>query len=308
MDPIFVQFVHDHADVFAVEYHTWWPGPADPFYQYNIPENTDRTNYYNVNATPWEWVDGVIEPVWVYTYERIEAAYNARKAVPTTVTLSRTGYFDEGTGSVDITVTASTDAALPAGDYRLHIVLTESELFWAAPNGMDWHDFIMRDMYPDAGGTPVTFAGGFPQVVEATAAFDASDLATENCDIVYFLQNFDTREVFQAGSVALADLADQTGVAEVPAGLRLGRSFPNPFNPRTVIPVSMEKDAAASLVIVDAQGRKVRTLHEGAISAGQHQYSWDGTDDGGTSVASGVYLAILHTAELRESQRLVLLK
>ncbi len=308
MDPIFIQFVQDHDDVFAVEYHAWWPGSADPFYQHNIPDNTARIQYYNVNATPWEWVDGVIEPVYPYTYGTIETAYNTRKNVPTSVSLSYTGLYTAGTGNVDITVTASTDAALPAGDYHLQVVLTESEIFWDAPYGLDYHEFIMRDMYPDAGGTAVSFAGGFPQTAAVGANFNASQYDDTNCAVVFFLQNDSTLEVFQAGSVTLDELADPTGVAEAPAVSRLGQNFPNPFNPKTVIPVSMAKGEDVELAIVDAQGRRVRTLLSGFMAEGHHEIIWDGTDDSGASLASGVYMAQLRGSVTQDGLRLLLLK
>ncbi len=303
-----MQFVADHDDVVAVEYHTWWPSSADPYHQHNIPENTGRTQYYGVNATPWVWVDGVVEPNWVYSYANHNAAYTTRKAVPTSVTLSHTGSYDSNTAMVNLTVTASTDAALPAGDYRLHAVLTESSLFWAAPNGMSNHDHIMRDMYPDENGTAVTFAGGLPQSDDASASFDVSGYDASNCEVVYFLQNLSTKEVLQAGAVSLDALADQTDVAEAPAAFRMGRNYPNPFNPNTVIPVSMDRGESVKLEVLDAQGRRVRMLHTGLLNAGDHEFRWDGNDDGGRAVASGVYMARFHTPMETRSMRLLLLK
>ena len=303
-----MQFVDDHSDVVAIEYHAWWPSSADPLYQHNTAENSGRIQYYGVNATPTVWVDGVVEPNWVYSYANHNAAYNTRKGVPTSVTLSHTGSYDSGTAMVDLTVTASTDASLPAGDYRLHAVLTESDVFWAAPNGIDIHDHVMRDMFPNQNGTPVSFGGGLPQMADATASFDVSGYDAGNCHVVYFLQNHSTKEVFQAGTVSLDELVDDTAVAEAPAAFRLGRNYPNPFNPTTVIPVSMDRGEPASLAIIDARGRRVRTLHSGLLVAGEHEFSWDGRDDGGAAVASGVYMAQLRTSVDLESMRVVLLK
>jgi hypothetical protein len=75
---------------------------------------------------------------------------------------------------------------------------------------------------------------------------------------------------------------------------QLGQARPNPFNPRTEI--SFELGAPSSdvqLVLYDARGRRVRGLTAGDYPAGRHQVDWDGTDEQGRPVASGVYFARL---------------
>ena len=71
-----------HPEAGCVEYHTWWPGAGDPFYQYNIPENTDRTNFYNVNGTPTIKVDGKY-PAGANT---VETMFLSRLGVPAEAT------------------------------------------------------------------------------------------------------------------------------------------------------------------------------------------------------------------------------
>ena len=64
---------------------------------------------------------------------------------------------------------------------------------------------------------------------------------------------------------------------------------PNPFNPRTEVRFSLEREGDASLVVYDARGRRVRTLVSAPLTAGLHTITWQGRDDRGGSVASGVY-------------------
>jgi subtilisin family serine protease len=76
-----------------------------------------------------------------------------------------------------------------------------------------------------------------------------------------------------------------------PADLAV-RAAPNPFNPRTTLALSLPRDGAVSVRIVDLRGRHVRTLLDGApLAAGRHTVSWDGTADDGRALPSGVYLA-----------------
>ena len=85
--------------------------------------------------------------------------------------------------------------------------------------------------------------------------------------------------------------AVQTTAAAQPARHRLGHSYPNPFNPRVVIPLDLATDEAeVSLTVYDVLGRRVRQLWQGPLGAGTHRFVWDGRDAEGKAVAAGVYV------------------
>src|SRR6185503_10415859 len=92
-----------------------------------------------------------------------------------------------------------------------------------------------------------------------------------------------------------------------PAG-RLLQNRPNPFNPRTTIGFDLTRNGHVSLVVYDIQGRFVARLLDGVATAGRNLVSWDGRDERGRSVSSGVYVYRLEAGELRASRRMVLLK
>lgn len=84
---------------------------------------------------------------------------------------------------------------------------------------------------------------------------------------------------------------------------------PNPFNPHTTIHFELLAGALVSLVVFDISGRVVHTLISGDYhSAGAHQVAWDGRDDSGRSVSTGVYLHKLQTPTECETRRMLLLK
>jgi len=94
---------------------------------------------------------------------------------------------------------------------------------------------------------------------------------------------------------------DAPHLARTPLRLELPR--PNPFNPSTQIRYELREAAEAALTVYDVAGRRVRGLTTGFQAAGMHTAAWNGRDDAGREVASGVYLVELrsgpHTARTR---------
>lgn len=89
-------------------------------------------------------------------------------------------------------------------------------------------------------------------------------------------------------------------------------NFPNPFNPSTTIMYQLAKEAKVTLLIYNMLGQKVRTLVDGFISAGSHQVVWDGRNDNGGMVGSGIYFLKMaaQSGETRlvDTRKLMLMK
>jgi hypothetical protein len=83
---------------------------------------------------------------------------------------------------------------------------------------------------------------------------------------------------------------------------------PNPFNPTTTIGYTMVADGFAEIVIYDIRGRLIRTLVSGYATEGFNQVTWDGRNDAGSRVASGVYLYQLRTGSMVETKKMVMVK
>ena len=93
-----------------------------------------------------------------------------------------------------------------------------------------------------------------------------------------------------------------------PKVTRLFSCYPNPFNPSTRIAYDLSAKGHVSLRIYDAAGRLVRTLVEENRRAGRFEEVWNGTDNRGGQVASGVYFYRLTTKDFVESKKMILLK
>jgi hypothetical protein len=85
-------------------------------------------------------------------------------------------------------------------------------------------------------------------------------------------------------------------------------SYPNPFNPTTSLSFVMETGAYVRLEIYDIGGRLVRTLVDRAMGPGTHRIPWDGRDERGIAMSSGVYIARLEAGDDLVTQKLVLVR
>jgi len=108
--------------------------------------------------------------------------------------------------------------------------------------------------------------------------------------------------------VARYDQALATAGGDTPVRATLAQNLPNPFNPATTIGYTLEAPADVRIGIYDASGARVRMLDEGAREPGAHSVRWDGTNDSGRAVASGVYFYRLEGAPGLPARKMTLLK
>ncbi len=101
-----------------------------------------------------------------------------------------------------------------------------------------------------------------------------------------------------------------TAVGDVPATLAavLHPNHPNPFNPRTTFSFELQYPDHVQLTVVDARGRLVRTLLDGSRPSGLSEVEWDGKDDQGRQLPSGVYFYRLRAAGLQYARPATLVK
>lgn len=90
--------------------------------------------------------------------------------------------------------------------------------------------------------------------------------------------------------------------------LTLYQNYPNPFNPSTVIRLFLPGEAPVRLVIYDASGARVRTLCEGTLPAGYQSISWDGLNEAGNNVSTGVYFYRMQAGKKVLTRKMVLLR
>ena len=103
-----------------------------------------------------------------------------------------------------------------------------------------------------------------------------------------------------------------TAVAEVenalPEDTVLGQNYPNPFNPATTIDFQVGTNGAVELGIYNASGQRVRTLIDSRLRAGRYSVQWDGRNNQGHALASGIYLYRLVTSDRVQTKQLTIAK
>lgn len=97
-------------------------------------------------------------------------------------------------------------------------------------------------------------------------------------------------------------------VREIPSEFALSQNYPNPFNPTTTIKFAIANDARVNLVVYDMLGQKVRTLIDNEQEAGYYSVRWDGTNDFGSKVSSGIYIYRLQAGNFVQTMKMNLMK
>ena len=103
------------------------------------------------------------------------------------------------------------------------------------------------------------------------------------------------------------DVADDPNLS-LPTEFGLDQNYPNPFNPETEIPFQLPQESDVVLKIFNIRGQLVRTLIQADYTPGFHSIRWDGKDNNGTSVSSGLYIYQFLAGEFVQVRKMTLLK
>ncbi len=129
---------------------------------------------------------------------------------------------------------------------------------------------------------------------------------------VYYCLNYNF--ISGASVHKMADKAAITSIngkttPKITEGFGLVSNYPNPFNPSTKIHFSLPSSKVVSVAVYDILGRKIATLlNKKELAAGEHNLVWNGLDDNGKSMASGVYLYKIKSGGLTVTKKMMLLK
>ncbi len=299
-------FIEQGYNVAIIENHN-----GDP---YATDTSNGRNAYYGISGYPTGIFDGLLQYVGgnhtTSVFPSYLPLYQQRVDIKTPLTLSMYG---TSTGnSYNITVQVNKLANLAYPNLVLHFCVTESHIAYAW-QGQTEMNFVDRIMVPDLNGTPLNLQSAPLGMMNIPITFNvAAAWQTGYCEFITFVQNLDTKEVLQAYKVALIDLPENPVANSDPSAPALQTAllgnYPNPFNPTTTISYSLKDSAPVSVEIYNQKGQKVRTLVSEAKAAGTHSAVWNGTDDNGLGVASGIYYFKMNSGKYSSTKKMILMK
>lgn len=119
--------------------------------------------------------------------------------------------------------------------------------------------------------------------------------------------NYNQAELFSCLGEDLTGVEEKSDPGEN-SNFRLMQNYPNPFNPETRISYTLPHDALVKLAIYNIKGQKVKTLVHEFETAGHRSIRWEGTDEAGEKVASGIYFYRLKAGDFSQTCKMVLIK
>jgi hypothetical protein len=105
-----------------------------------------------------------------------------------------------------------------------------------------------------------------------------------------------------------SDVGDWTDNSSAPQTFTLFQNRPNPFNPETEISYYLPQACQVRLTIYNLLGQTIRTLCDGYQEAGIQTLIWDGRDNGGVQLSSGIYFYRLQADDFYQTKKMLLLK
>jgi hypothetical protein len=128
----------------------------------------------------------------------------------------------------------------------------------------------------------------------------------------YYIENVDIEGLREKSKFVKITLPEKQPIV-IPSRTALFQNFPNPFNPETWLPYELATDATVAIGIYDANGQFVRQLNIGAQKAGSYLDKekaayWDGKDQTGKAVSSGIYFYTLKAGDFQVTKRMVIVK
>lgn len=157
---------------------------------------------------------------------------------------------------------------------------------------------------------PVAYMGMLQTLLQWNQDDPVDDKERARNDVVYSFQGNRNPFIDHPEWVdAIFGVDTHVALGELPSvTARISSIAPNPFNPRANVLFSLDAPATVRLEVYAVSGRLVRTLVDGHRTAGEHPVFWDGTNDAGAAVTSGVYFARLVSGLQVDTERMVLVR
>ncbi len=341
--PLTVTFTNSSSGTTPLSY-SWAFGDGgtstatSPVYTYNTPgtytvtltatnscgsDQEVKTGYVTVTAPP---------AYTVITFDNFETGLGSYTDGGSDMSRARsTTYSHQGSYSADIQDNSGTASSFyHTLGYNVTAYNTLTVTFWFRANSMEsGEDFWVQYYNGTTWQTVATYASGtgfsngvFYQktvtIPRTSYTFPTNAKLRFMCDASNDQDDVYIDEVEWRGYVTAPIIVNEDtewiGDGELaresvlPESFELSQNYPNPFNPTTTIKYFLPEVANVELVIVNVMGQTVRTLVNAMQAPGEHSVVWDGRDQSGVAVASGIYLYKMRAGDFTETRKMVLMK
>jgi hypothetical protein len=260
---------------------------------------------------PTVWFNGIDEQtgVWTdigYTQSVYTSKIEAMQFIPTPLAMDLQVDYSTQTGTGTVHVDAIATEAVYFTDLYLRVGIIESGVNY----GAKVYNQILRDYLPGPAGISFSIAEG-DTFSHSEDFVIQSGWNAANCSIVAFVQNDSERMVVQCvqDPVTVGTPVDsETPAGGLPERCQLYQNYPNPFNANTEIRYQTPTDGHVTLRIFNTLGQEVRTLVDADQAASWYDVIWDGRDNVGGAVASGLYFCRLQAGEFSRTVKMVLMR
>jgi hypothetical protein len=248
-----------------------WDSPSPEATGYNLFRNGSQLNDEPITET--QYMDASVEPGW-YTYWA-------------------TAIYPGGESDFsDIAEVQVTEALNPPVEMTVELTTDGALMSWNAPA----KELVGYKIYLDG------------------------DYITTTEQLSYLFTELTAGQTYTAGLSATYTTGESEVLTEefvwevtgnsnnLPLKTQLTGNYPNPFNPDTTIKFSLKETSQVRLDIFNIKGQKVTTLVNSNLEKGQHQINWDGKDDNGKAVTSGIYYYKMTTKDFSNIKKMMLIK
>jgi len=261
------------------------------------PEVVQRYHYYTPPygggyATPWLWFDGNYRGS--YSYGQWRSMLVAKMGQAANCTVTKWGYYnparDSGYGRLYVKFHNDSTGTMRG---RIRFVLTEDSIYYAGPNGDNWHNHVARDYLPDTSGTLATLAA-HDSIITYRDFYIKNAWVANRCKIVVWFQKDSlyadsSKRVYQAGIQKVTSLPVAIEEENTPTPVRAVTLVPNPCRDGTKFRFQVPPGSGYRIRIFDVTGRLVCSI-SGTSRSDIETVAWNCRDDNGKAVVSGVYL------------------
>jgi hypothetical protein len=174
---------------------------------------------------------------------------------------------------------------------------------------------LRPDVIEANGSEPIlSFVDGSVAAVHYRGKFN---LGTEDANLVYFtfplelISDLNTRRILMERVFQLFGVSTNIISRESDGSVKsftLSDNYPNPFNPETIIRFQLPASDRVILDIFSIHGQHIKTIYNQDLDAGTYIVSWNGTDDTGRNVSSGVYIYRLQTSKYQQAKKMMLIR